>query len=95
PSHMNNRFSPEELKNAELVPPFSFTKGCPLLKIKSKDKYKVARFGTRLYDLKKDPEEKSPIQNPEVEDRMAKALAQAMKENDCPKEQLLRLGLEH
>ena len=94
PNHMNKRFDPEELKGAELVEPFSFTKGCPVLKVKSRDKYKVSRFGTRLYDLKNDPEEKNPIQDEAVETRMIQAMIRAMKENDCPKEQFERLGLE-
>ena len=94
PCHMNARFSAKELEHAELVPPFRFTKGCPVLKIKSKDKYKVARFGTRLYDLKKDPEEKTPIQDLGVENRMVNAMKEAMKENDCPVEQFERLGIE-
>lgn len=93
PRHMNSRFSPKEMRTAVLVPPFSFTKGCPVLKIKSKDKYKVGRFGTRLYDLKEDPEEKTPIQNEEVENRMIRAMIRAMKDNDCPQEQFERLGL--
>lgn len=94
PNHMNKLFDPEELKGAELVEPFSFTKGCPVLKVKSRDKYKVSRFGTRLYDLKNDPEEKNPIQDEAVETRMIQAMIRAMKENDCPKEQFERLGLE-
>ena len=94
PNHMNKRFDPAELQDAQLVKPFSFTKGCPVLKVKSKDKYKVSRFGTRLYDLKNDPEEKTPIQNEEVEKRMILAMIKAMKENDCPEEQFERLGLK-
>ena len=94
PRHMNSRFSPEEMQTAVLVPPFSFTKGCPVLKVKSNDKYKVGRFGTRLYDLKADPEEKTPIQNEEVEKRMIRAMIRAMKDNDCPREQFERLGLK-
>lgn len=94
PHHMTNRFTPKEMATAELVPPFSFTKGCPVLKIKSKDKYKVGRFGTLLYDLRQDPCENTPIQAPEVEARMIKALIEGMKDNDAPSEQFTRLGLE-
>lgn len=94
PHHMTARFTPQELATAQLVPPFSFTKGCPVLKIKSKDKYKVGRFGTRLYDLKQDPCENTPIHDPQVEARMTQALVEAMKANDAPPEQFTRLGLE-
>lgn len=94
PHHMTNRFSPKELKDAELAPPFSFTKGCPVLKVKSKEKYKVSGFGTRLYDLKKDPGEESPIEDKETEERLIQAMVRLMKENDCPVEQFERLGLE-
>ena len=94
PMHMNCRFSPEELRSSELVGPFKFTKGCPVLKVKSHDKYKVARFGTRLYDLVKDPREEHPIEDPVVETRMAEAMVDMMKENDAPIEQYERMGLE-
>ena len=94
PLHMNTRFSPKELQTAQLVEPFSFTKGCPVLKIKGEDKYKVGRFGTRLYDLTRDPQEETPIDDPVVEQRMIEALIQAMEANDCPAEQYDRLGLK-
>ncbi len=95
PMHMNSRFTPAELRTAQLREPFSFTKECPVLKIKSGDKYKVGRFGTRLYDLLRDPGEETPIQDPEVEERMILAMIKAMEENDCPEEQYARLGLDH
>lgn len=95
PSHMNNRFTPQELKTSELVKPFPFTKDCPVLKIKSKEKYNVARFGTKLYDLKNDPNQENPISDKLIEDRFKKALVNAMKYNDCPSEQFERLGLEN
>lgn len=95
PMHMNSRFTPAELRTAQLREPFSFTKECPVLKIKSGDKYKVGRFGTRLYDLLRDPGEETPIQDPKVEERMILAMIKAMEENDCPEEQYARLGLDH
>ena len=93
PMHMTKRFTVKEMKDAQLVGPFSFTKGCPVLKIKSRDKYDVNRFGTALYDLKKDPGEVHAIEDPEIEARMVKAMKKLMKENDCPEEQFVRYGL--
>lgn len=91
--HMNARFSPDELQTAQLAAPFSFTKGCPVLKIRSKEKYNVVKFGTRLYDLKKDPNQETPIEDPLTESRMVKEMIRMMRENDAPKEQYYRLGL--
>ena len=92
PMHMNERFSTEELKGAVLAPPFSFTKGCPVLKIKARDKYKVGKFGTLLFDLEKDPGQLYPVQDAAVEEEMVKAMIRLMKENDSPSEQFVRLG---
>ena len=33
PTHMRSLFSPEEMRTLRLAPPFSFTKGCPLMQI--------------------------------------------------------------
>ena len=93
PHHMNKRFSAAELRDATLAEPFSFTKGCRTLKVKSKDRYNVARFGDRLYDLEADPGEVSPISDPEVEGRFEEALVSLMRECDAPPEQYARLGL--
>jgi arylsulfatase A-like enzyme len=94
PLHMNKRFSAEELNSAEFTGPFAFTKGCKVLKIKSKDNYNVGRFGTMLYDLESDPNQEKPIHDEELEKLMIKAMISEMKKNDSPKEQFTRLGLD-
>jgi arylsulfatase A-like enzyme len=94
PHHMTKRFTVKEMQDVELSEPFSFTKGMPLLKIKSKDKYNVNRFGTVLYDLKKDPGEECAIEDLAVEKRLRKKMKELMKETDAPKEQFVRYGLE-
>ncbi len=48
---------------------------------------------TMLFDLANDPYQKKPIQNAEVEERMAGLMVELMKENDAPGEQYGRLGL--
>lgn len=93
PSHMHTRFSVEEMRDATLVEPFSFTKGVPLLRIKSRDKYNVARFGTTLYDLVSDPEELSPIHNESMEKWYCDAIRDFLGQCDAPPEQYVRLGL--
>jgi hypothetical protein len=44
--------------------------------------------------LEKDPKESEPISNPEVEEYFRKEMVRIMKENDAPKEQYVRMGLE-
>ena len=98
PTHMRCLFSVDEMRQAELHKGFSFTKGVPLLRIPSvEDKTgdTAAKNGmeTMLFDLKTDPEQKHPLHDEAVERRMIEALKAAMKENDAPEEQYVRLGL--
>lgn len=51
-------------------------------------------FGTLLYDLETDPSQEHPIQDAEIEERMQRNMVRLMRENDAPKEQYVRLGLE-
>ncbi|MEG0708883.1 MAG: sulfatase [Longicatena sp.] len=94
PMYMTRRIPVNQLKDMQLVEPFSFTKECKVLKIKGSDKYGVSKFGNLLYDIKADPLQLHPIQNEKIETMMINKLIQQMKNNDCPKEQYYRLGLE-
>jgi len=94
PMHMAHTFSVEELRSATFADPFPFTKGCKVLKVPSSDGKHHLLFGTLLYDLKKDPEQKCPITDEKIEELMIKNLVELMKENDAPIDQFIRLGLE-
>ncbi|MFZ2653470.1 MAG: hypothetical protein WAX69_01015 [Victivallales bacterium] len=99
PTHMHRTFAPEELHGIEkLNEPFSFTKGCKTLKIKSGAGGWPGTGGgidkTLLFDTDKDPTQKSPVQDQELEGRMIELLVGCMKENNAPAEQFERLGLE-
>lgn len=104
PAHMRKPFSVEEMQTATMAEPFSFTKGCPVMKIdasggareldtsgKGSEFYE---FGTLLFDIENDPEQKHPLQDERVEKRMIEYLRRAMIANDAPPEQFERLGLE-
>lgn len=94
PLHMNDRFNKEELQKAEFVEGFSFTKGMKVLKIPSKDKYNVTHFGNLLFDLKNDPKQEVPLNNPVLEADFRKKLKEKMIECDAPRELLVRMDLE-
>ena len=93
PMHMTKLFNTQELSKAELVGPFSYTKRCKVLKVPAKDKYKVSKFGSLLFDIEKDPKQLFPIQDEALEKYMIGKLIALMKENDAPPEQYERLGL--
>jgi hypothetical protein len=94
PVNMRGFFSDSEIRTASLHGPFDFTRGMPVLQMEGKafmqDAYKL---GNLLFDLETDPEQRNPLQNPEVEKRMVRELIRLMKENDAPAEQFVRLGL--
>lgn len=94
PAYMTRRMPVQQLQRMCLHEPFSFTKGCQVMKIPAKDKYHVAGFGNLLYDNVKDSKQLHPIHDEQVEAMMISKMINAMKENDCPQEQYSRLHIE-
>ena len=94
PTHMRGMFSMEEMRTARLHPGFSFTKGSPVMKIAAKRWQGGGACRTMLFDLKSDPGENRPLDNPRVERRMSDYMVALMRANDSPPEQLVRLGLD-
>ena len=93
PMHMRSRFSVKELLGHELAAAFTFTKGVRPLRIAAKPFAGARSFGTILFDLAADPDQKRPIVDEQVELRMAGLLVGLMRANDAPAEQYRRLGL--
>jgi arylsulfatase A-like enzyme len=94
PTHMRSRFAVEELQNIELAEPYTFTKGCRMMKIPGRSRINAYQFGTLLFDLENDPKQEVPIQDSAVEERLTHRLVELMQQNDAPLEQYTRLGLE-
>jgi len=97
PTHMRGMFGVKALRTTRLAPPFAFTKGCPVMKIDMSRLQgtwaKAYDFGTLLYDLESDPKQERPLHDVKVEKRMLGHLVRQMKQNDAPREQYRRLGL--
>ncbi|AEQ51270.1 sulfatase [Pelagibacterium halotolerans] len=93
PTHMRSRFEPGEFSGVELVEGFKFTKGVPLMRMQGWTIRGPWEFGTLLYDLQTDPGQTNPLDNPELETRMANLLVDLMRANDAPDSQFRRLGL--
>ncbi len=106
PTHMRRLFTIQELKTTELVKGFDFTKGCSLLRIDAgvwdeRDGYSMSGYcglkeknRSYLFDLVKDPNQRSEIIDKDIETKMIKHIKRLMKENDAPIEQYERLGLD-
>lgn len=96
PTHMASHFSVEELQQWEQVGPFSFTKGCPVMKIPGRPQHisrTVHEQGHLLYDLQNDPRQETPLDAAEIRRRMIEHLLRLMQVNEAPPEQYERLGL--
>ena len=104
PTHMRRTFPVEEMRTVELAGPFSFTKGCRLMRIDANAvrnsgatghiRSPAYEFGNLLFDLQRDPRQLEPIRDGAVEARMLEQLVALMRANDAPPEQYRRLGLE-
>lgn len=87
-------FDSEELMTMQKHPPFSFTKGLPVMRTQSRAENGQYRYPTQLFDLKNDPQQMHPISDPDIEARMCRFMKQCMEENDAPAEQYERMMLE-
>lgn len=96
-SHFNDK-----LQDVTLSEPFSFTKGCRLLKMEIErptGQEKAMRDPEHqprhlLFDLRNDPEQKHPLDDAEIEERMKGLMKELMRQADAPPERFKRMGLE-
>ena len=94
PTHMRSRFSVQELDAWEPAEPFGFTKGLRTMRMDAATGWMNPWLhGSLLYDVQADPGQEHPLQDDEVELRMARLLWQALRESDAPRSQYQRLGL--
>ena len=102
PTHMTSMFSAAEMRSAEMVGPFRFTKEMPVMKIDARadarripnhDNANFQDLGTRLYDVASDPKQSAPFRDAATELRLQKYLIQCLVKHDCPSEVYDRLGI--
>lgn len=96
PTRINRRFTPSEFQGMTLHPPFSFTKGCQLLKIPAESVMTrgADRFGHRLYDLHDDPLQQTQSRDTAAAERLCSSMKAMMAQSDAPSELYPRYGLE-
>jgi arylsulfatase A-like enzyme len=98
PTYMRKMFPVEQLQDLSLSEPFSFSKGCRLLKVKAPQGMPGGEpmekpEQTLLFDLEKDPKQEAPVQDGGIEKRMIKHMVRLMKASDAPVELFERFGL--
>jgi hypothetical protein len=98
PTHMRNPFPVQELTQAELVAPLSFTKAVPLLKVPAPT---GAPGGepteprvTLLFDIENDHEQMNPLSDVEREAEAIEKMSALMVKNEAPAEVFQRYGLK-
>lgn len=97
PMHMSSLMRPEELREAKLHEPFSFTKGCSVLQLPTPTQGTVPDLPNgedMLFDIVADPHQTAKIEDAAVVARMRKALVELMKECDAPVEAYGCYGLD-
>jgi arylsulfatase A-like enzyme len=90
PTNMRGHFGVDQLRDVTLEPPFTFTKGCPTMKI---DASGESTHETLLFDTGSDPGQDEPLDDPAAAARLTNLMVAAMQACDAPREQFERLGL--
>lgn len=95
PTRMRRRFDISDFNNVELSEPLSFTKGMKILKVKSKSEFYTSySHGNLLFDLVSDPNQEHSILDYDKEKEFINKLIKKLSENDAPKDEYIRLGLD-
>jgi arylsulfatase A-like enzyme len=100
PSHIQMPFSLDrELKDLSLHPGFSFTRGCPVLKVPAEGE-RIAFWGLHeprpvelLFNLAEDPQMQHPLSDPATRESMVRKTVDLMHHHEAPPEQYERLEL--
>ena len=100
PAHLNSLFSVKEMQQMDVHKGFSFTKGCPVMKIPAlgpngwEQMQPFVELKDLLFDNKEDYEQLEPIKNAKIELKMKRLMIDLMEMNDAPPEVYKRLGLK-
>ena len=101
PTRMQGFFELKEFAGTELADPFDFTKGLPMLRVPAHREARrppvqgggLADAVTVLYNTNADPGQTTPIEAPEIEERLVALMLQIMGAHDAPIEAYTRLDL--
>lgn len=101
PSHMVSLYSVDELRSAELVEPFDFTKGARVMKINMDPTVGETGLagnalwegGSCLFDLETDPGQHHPLDDQDTIDRLRRAIFGHLVQHNAPEDFYAHYGL--
>ncbi len=94
PTDMRDLWGPARFAEVTLAEPFRFTKGARTMRTPARgDWARAFHHGTRLYDVRHDPQQSQTVDDAAVEAVMTAHLVRLMQDCDAPPEQYQRLGL--
>ena len=101
-AHMTRPFDITEMKSSELVAPFDFTKGIPVMKVRldprntqvGQDGQSLADCRTVLFDLDRDPGQTEELHDPVTIERLKATIARHFDRHDAPAEIYDHFGID-
>ena len=101
PTHMRSFFERIEFEGAEVVEDLAFARGYPVWRLRMRpdakanmvSRYPLLDARDALYDLRADPNQTRPLDDPEAVARCRDRIAGLLRENDAPAEVFARFGL--
>lgn len=89
-------FSHDVIRTLDVVPPFTFTKDCRLMRFDASTTYGEGcyKYGDLLFDIDADPKQECNLTDEALLSEMQCKMVSLMDESDCPQEQYERVGLK-
>lgn len=95
PTRIDSPFNVKELTDIRIHPGFDFTRGAQVMQIPASFSYlNPWRFGDKLFDVKRDPGQHTPLNDAGKALAMARAMQPLLQVHDAPPELYTRFGLD-
>jgi len=95
PTRIDSPFNVKELTDIRIHPGFDFTRGAQVMQIPASFGYlNPWRFGDKLFDVKRDPQQLQPLDDAQKALEMAHAMRPLLEAHDAPPELYTRFALD-
>ncbi|WP_318389889.1 sulfatase [Enterobacter sp.] len=95
PTRIDSPFNVKELTDIRIHPGFDFTRGAQVMQIPASFGYlNPWRFGDKLFDVKRDPQQSQPLDDAQKVLEMAHAMRPLLEAHDAPPELYTRFALD-